>query len=65
MAKFIALELGFYNGRRIRKGETFDADPKFKAKWVTPAVEVVEKKTIPAGKGTLTVPTKDGDKELA
>lgn len=66
MAKFIALDLGFYGGRRVRKGEAFDAPEDFKATWAAPAVEVSEKKVVAVGKGkgTLGVPSKEG-KDLA
>jgi hypothetical protein len=65
MAKFLALEMGFYNSARIRKGESFNAPEDFKAKWAAPAVEVSEKKVVAAGKGgTLGKPGK-GDAPLA
>lgn len=57
MAKFIALELGFYKGSRVRKGEAFEAPEDFKAKWATPAKEVAKTEVVAKGK-TLTVPAK-------
>lgn len=37
--KYIALERGFIDGARVRKGETFEAE-NFKGKWAKPANKV-------------------------
>lgn len=55
MAKFIATELGFYKGGRIRKGATFEAPEDFKAKWAVPAREIAKTEVVAKGK-TLSVP---------
>lgn len=48
--KVIALNVGFHNGSRIRKGEEFEVADGEKASWFAP-VETVATKPAKAGKG--------------
>lgn len=60
----IALSDGFYDGRRVRKGHTFDVPEGAKAKWFTP-VEAAPKPAKEASKGKAPVTLSEAGKEPA
>jgi hypothetical protein len=58
----IALRLGFFNGRRVRPGESFEFSGKALPKWAAPKDKV---KTLPTGKPVLMGDTKPKDAQDA